>query len=62
MFKHRPKLIAFCRGYKRTFALRDFDGANHNFGDTSVQATSSNVGNVAVYGRLNVETVVSRAR
>lgn len=30
-------------------AFRDFDGANHNFGDTSVQATSSNVGNVAVY-------------
>jgi fibronectin type 3 domain-containing protein len=30
-------------------AFRDFDGANHNFGDTSVQATSSNVANVAVY-------------
>jgi hypothetical protein len=30
-------------------AFRDFDGANHNFGDTSVHATSSNVGNVAVY-------------
>ena len=30
-------------------AFRNFDGANHNFGDTSVQATSSNVGNVAVY-------------
>jgi hypothetical protein len=30
-------------------AFRDFDGASHNFGDTSVQATSSNVGNVAVY-------------
>jgi fibronectin type 3 domain-containing protein len=30
-------------------AFRDFDGANHNFGDTSVQATSSNTGNVAVY-------------
>ena len=28
---------------------RDFDGANHNFGDTSVQATSSNVGNVSLY-------------
>jgi len=30
-------------------AFRDFDGANHSFGDTSVNATSSNVGNVAVY-------------
>ena len=30
-------------------AFRNFDGANHNFGDTSVQAVSSNVGNVAVY-------------
>jgi Glycoside hydrolase family 44 len=30
-------------------AYRDFDGAHHNFGDTSVSATSSNVANVAVY-------------
>jgi hypothetical protein len=30
-------------------AFRNFDGANHHFGDTSVQATSSNVANVAVY-------------
>lgn len=30
-------------------AFRDFDGANSNFGDTSVQTTSSNVANVAVY-------------
>jgi hypothetical protein len=30
-------------------AFRDFDGANHHFGDTSIQATSSNVANVAVY-------------
>jgi hypothetical protein len=30
-------------------AYRNFDGANHNFGDTSVAATSSNVGNVVVY-------------
>ena len=30
-------------------AFRDFDGANSSFGDTSVQATSSNVQNVAVY-------------
>jgi O-glycosyl hydrolase len=30
-------------------AFRDFDGANHSFGDRSVNATSSNVGNVAVY-------------
>ncbi len=30
-------------------AYRDFDGAKHNFGDTSVQAVSSNVGNVAAY-------------
>ncbi len=30
-------------------AFRDFDAASHNFGDTSVQATSSNAGKVAVY-------------
>ncbi len=30
-------------------AFRDFDGANSNFGDTSVSALSSNVQNVAVY-------------
>lgn len=30
-------------------AYRNFDGANHNFGDTSVAAASSNVGNVMVY-------------
>jgi hypothetical protein len=30
-------------------AFRNFDGANHHFGDTSIQATSSNVANVIVY-------------
>jgi hypothetical protein len=30
-------------------AFRNFDGANHHFGDTSIEATSSNVANVAVY-------------
>jgi hypothetical protein len=30
-------------------AYRNFDGASHNFGDTSVAATSSNVGKVVVY-------------
>jgi Glycoside hydrolase family 44 len=30
-------------------AFRNFDGANHNFGDISVQATSSNIANVAAY-------------
>lgn len=30
-------------------AFRDFDGANSDFGDTSVQATASNVQNVVVY-------------
>jgi hypothetical protein len=40
---NEPYLLA---GFR---AFRDFDGANHNFGDTSVQATSSNAGNVAVY-------------
>ncbi len=33
-------------GYR---AFRNFDGAKHNFGDTSVQATSSDIANVAVY-------------
>jgi fibronectin type 3 domain-containing protein len=40
---NEPYLLA---GFR---AFRNFDGANHDFGDTSVQATSSNVGNVAVY-------------
>jgi hypothetical protein len=39
----QPYLLA---GFR---AFRNFDGANHNFGNTSVQATSSNVGSVAVY-------------
>jgi hypothetical protein len=30
-------------------AFRDFDGAGHNFGDISIQATSSNVSDVVVY-------------
>ena len=30
-------------------AFRNFDGANHHFGDTSIQATSSNIASVAVY-------------
>jgi len=30
-------------------AFRNFDGANHHFGDISIQATSSNAANVAVY-------------
>jgi hypothetical protein len=38
-------------------AFRDFDGANHNFGDTSIEAISSNVANVVVY----VSTDNSRA-
>jgi hypothetical protein len=38
-------------------AFRNFDGAKHDFGDTSIQATSSNVANVAVY----VSTDSSRA-
>jgi hypothetical protein len=33
-------------GYR---AFRDFDNANSNFGDTSLQSTSSNVANVVVY-------------
>jgi Glycoside hydrolase family 44 len=38
-------------------AFRNFDGANHHFGDVSIQATSSNTANVAVY----VSTDSSRA-
>lgn len=30
-------------------AYRDFDGANHHFGDTSIQTTSSNPASVVVY-------------
>jgi hypothetical protein len=37
-------------------AFRDFDGANSNFGDTSLQSTSSNVGNVVVYASSDTTT------
>jgi len=30
-------------------AFRNFDGADHHFGDTSIEATSSNLANVAAY-------------
>jgi hypothetical protein len=43
LVNNEPYLLA---GFR---AFRNFDGANHNFGDTSVLATSSNVGNVMVY-------------
>ena len=36
--------------------FRDFDGANASFGDTSLQATSSNVQNVVVYASLDSTT------
>jgi hypothetical protein len=37
-------------------AFRDFDGAGANFGDTSLQATSSNVQNVMVYASSDGST------
>jgi fibronectin type 3 domain-containing protein len=37
-------------------AFRDFDGVNATFGDTSLQATSSNVANVAVYASTDSTT------
>ena len=37
-------------------AFRGFDGANANFGDTSLQATSSNVQNVVVYASSDSST------
>ncbi len=37
-------------------AFRDFDGAGANFGDTSLQATSSNVANVIVYASSDSTT------
>ena len=37
-------------------AFRDFDGSNANFGDISVQATSSNVQNVVVYASTDSNT------
>jgi fibronectin type 3 domain-containing protein len=37
-------------------AFRDFDGAGANFGDTSLQATSSNVQNVMVYASSDSST------
>ena len=47
-------------GYPYTLAgfraFRGFDGANANFGDTSIQATSSNVAKVAVYASSDSTT------
>ena len=37
-------------------AFREFDGANASFGDTSLQATSSNVQNVVVYASTDSTT------
>jgi len=37
-------------------AFRDFDGANSSLGDTSVQATSSNIQNVVVYASTDTTT------
>jgi hypothetical protein len=37
-------------------AFRGFDGANASFGDTSLQATSSDIQNVAVYASLDSTT------
>jgi fibronectin type 3 domain-containing protein len=37
-------------------AFRDFDGAGANFGDTSLEASSSNVQNVAVYASSDSST------
>ena len=37
-------------------AFRDFDGAGANFGDSSLQSTSSNVGNVVVYASTDTTT------
>jgi fibronectin type 3 domain-containing protein len=37
-------------------AFRDFDGAGANFGDTSLQSTSSNVANVVVYASSDTTT------
>ena len=37
-------------------AFRDFDGAGANFGDTSLQSTSSSVGNVVVYTSTDTAT------
>jgi hypothetical protein len=37
-------------------AFRGFDGISASFGDTSLQATSSNVQNVAVYASLDSNT------
>jgi hypothetical protein len=49
-----PKETYSLAGFR---AFRNFDGANHHFGDISVQATSSNVADVVVY----VSTDSSRA-
>jgi hypothetical protein len=45
-----PYIMAGFRAY------RDFDGASANFGDTSLESSSSNVGNVVVYASADSTT------
>jgi hypothetical protein len=46
MWRLGPKEAYSLGGFR---AFRNFDGAGHSFGDTSVAATSDNVANVSVY-------------
>jgi fibronectin type 3 domain-containing protein len=50
LYSTQPYILGGFRAY------RGFDGANACFGDTSLQATSSNVGNVMVYASLDSTT------
>jgi fibronectin type 3 domain-containing protein len=50
LYSAQPYILGGFRAY------RGFDGANACFGDTSLQATSSNVGNVMVYASLDSTT------
>jgi fibronectin type 3 domain-containing protein len=50
LYSTQPYILAGFRAY------RGFDGANACFGDTSLQATSSNVGNVMVYASTDSTT------
>jgi len=50
LYSTQPYILGGFRAY------RGFDGANACFGDTSLQATSSNVGNVMVYASTDSTT------
>ena len=51
-----PPSVTYSYTMAGFLAFRDFDGAGASFGDTSLQSTSSSVGNVVVYASTDTKT------